>query len=201
MRDATILRLLSFMLSERQHETSCITMRNHVVLKTWGIYWKFLWCKRNNWIWVRYKSFDITQSSNRFVYLLSHKNISQWGEISFDFAFLSSHPCGFFTIFFHTTMVKNLKKYIRKFRWVLHTSYSKASRYTASSCTDLAGAHFWIGSKKIWDELIYEVKTLSSTVFWSSCLHPIKFKSCTNFELHEFFLFPKNVHLKALLYS
>ena len=59
-----------------------------------------------------------------------------------------------------------------------HTSsvywYSKASRYTASSCTDLAGARFWIGSKKIWDERIYEVKTLSSTVFWSSCLHPIK---------------------------
>ena len=25
-------------------------------------------------------------------------------------------------------------------------------------------------------------------------------KSCTNFELHEFFLSPKNVHLKALLY-
>ena len=25
--------------------------------------------------------------------------------------------------------------------------------------------------------------------------------SCKNFELHEFFCFPKNVHLKALLYS
>ena len=24
--------------------------------------------------------------------------------------------------------------------------------------------------------------------------------SCSNFELHEFFHFPKNVHLKALLY-
>ena len=57
----------------------------------------------------------------------------------------------------------------------LHSSlYSKASRYTALSCTDLAGASFWMGSKKIWDERIYEVKTLSSTVFWSSCLHPIK---------------------------
>ena len=42
---------------------------------------------------------------------------------------------------------------------------SKASRYTASSCTDLAGARFWIGFKKTWDERIYEVKTLSSTVF------------------------------------
>ena len=29
-------------------------------------------------------------------------------------------------------------------------------------------------SKKTWDERIYEVKTLSSTIFWSSCLHPIK---------------------------
>ena len=27
--------------------------------------------------------------------------------------------------------------------------YSKASRYTALSCTDLPGARFWIGSKKI----------------------------------------------------
>ena len=53
-------------------------------------------------------------------------------------------------------------------------NYSKASRYTASSCTDLADARFWIGSKNIWAERIYVVKTLSSTVFWSSCLHPIK---------------------------
>ena len=40
------------------------------------------------------------------------------------------------------------------------------------------------------------MKTLSSTVFWSSCLH----KSCMNFGLHDFFLSPKNLHLKALLY-
>ena len=52
--------------------------------------------------------------------------------------------------------------------------YSKASRYMALSCTDLTGALFWIGSKKIWDEQINEVKTLSNTVFWASCLHPIK---------------------------
>ena len=52
--------------------------------------------------------------------------------------------------------------------------YSKASRYTASSCTDLAGARFWIGSKRIRDEQIYVVKTLSSTVFWSFCLYPMK---------------------------
>ena len=73
--------------------------------------------------------------------------------------------------------------------------YSKASRYKASSFTDLTGAHFWIGSKKIWDERIYVVKLLSSTVFWS-----LSHKSCTNFELHKFFLSPKYVHLKALLY-
>ena len=52
--------------------------------------------------------------------------------------------------------------------------YSKASRYTASSCMDHAGARFWIGSKKNWNEWIYAVKTLSSMVFWPSCLHPIK---------------------------
>ena len=34
----------------------------------------------------------------------------------------------------------------------------KASRYTASSYTDLAGVCFWIGSKKIWAERIYVVK-------------------------------------------
>ena len=33
----------------------------------------------------------------------------------------------------------------------LNIDYSKALRYTASSCTDLAGARFWIGSKNIWD--------------------------------------------------
>ena len=33
--------------------------------------------------------------------------------------------------------------------------YSKASRYTASSCTDLAGARFWIGSKNVWDARFY----------------------------------------------
>ena len=48
------------------------------------------------------------------------------------------------------------------FQWL---RYSKASRYTASSCMDLAGAHFQIGSKNIWAERIYVVKTLSSTVF------------------------------------
>ena len=52
--------------------------------------------------------------------------------------------------------------------------YRKALRYTASSCTDLSGARFWMGSKKIWDEWIYEVKTLSSTIFWVLCLHSIK---------------------------
>ena len=28
----------------------------------------------------------------------------------------------------------------------------------------------------------------------------LNYKSCTNFELHKFFLSQKNVHLKALLY-
>ena len=63
--------------------------------------------------------------------------------------------------------------------WVINFSsifpqYSKASRYTASSCTDLDNARFCIGSKKIWDARIYVVKTLSSTVFWWSCLCLIK---------------------------
>ena len=52
--------------------------------------------------------------------------------------------------------------------------YSKASRYTASSCTDLDNAHFWIGSKKIWDTRIHVVKTLSCTFILWSCLCLIK---------------------------
>ena len=64
------------------------------------------------------------------------------------------------------------KMFFFSFFKIMH--YSKASRYTASSCTDLAGARFWIWSKNIWDERIYVMKTLSSTVFWSSCIYPIK---------------------------
>ena len=72
--------------------------------------------------------------------------------------------------------MKFYKHYVNVFERIqqIILRYSKASRYTASSCTDLAGALFRIGSKKIWDERIYEVKTLSSMVFSSSCLHPIK---------------------------
>ena len=44
-------------------------------------------------------------------------------------------------------------------------NYSKASRYMASRCTDLDNVRFLIGSNKIWDELIYVVKTLSCTFF------------------------------------
>ena len=46
--------------------------------------------------------------------------------------------------------------------------YSKASRYTASSCTDLDNARFWIGSKKIWDARIYVVRTFRYTNFWDA---------------------------------
>ena len=44
-------------------------------------------------------------------------------------------------------------------------NYSKALRYTASSCTDLDNARFWIGSQKIWDAQIYVMKNLSYTFF------------------------------------
>ena len=77
--------------------------------------------------------------------------------------------------------------------------YSKASRYTASSCTDLADARFWIGSKNIWAEQIYVLKPWATRFFDDLAFTLLNKKSCTNFELHEFFLSPKNVHLKALL--
>ena len=34
---------------------------------------------------------------------------------------------------------------------LLFLKYSKASRYTTSSCTDLDSARFWIGSKNTWE--------------------------------------------------
>ena len=46
----------------------------------------------------------------------------------------------------------------------MQKTYRKASRYTASSCTDLDNARFLIGSKKIRDARIYVVKTLSCMV-------------------------------------
>ena len=80
-----------------------------------------------------------------------------------------------------------VKSYYR-WRHVLLLWYSKASRYTALSCTDLADARFWIGSKIIWDKRIYLVKARFSDHLAFTLLSN---KSCTNFELHEFFFPPK----------
>ena len=41
-------------------------------------------------------------------------------------------------------------------------TYSKALRYTASSCTDLDSARFWIGSKKPWDARFWIIFTLAA---------------------------------------
>ena len=82
----------------------------------------------------------------------------------------------------------------------LISSYSKASRYTASSCTDLAGALFWIGFKNIWAEWIYVVKPWAARFFDDLAFALLSNSSFTNFELHKYFHSPKNVHLKALLY-
>ena len=76
-------------------------------------------------------------------------------------------------------------------------NYSKASRYMASRCTDLDNARFLIGSKKIWGERIYIVKTLSYTFFDDIAFALLSNSSCMNFELHEFFHAPQNVHLKV----
>ena len=42
----------------------------------------------------------------------------------------------------------------------------KTSRYTASSCTDLDNARFWIGSKKFWDARSLIIFTLAAG-FWT----------------------------------
>ena len=80
---------------------------------------------------------------------------TQWYQTFSNFSCMFLNPNIFFQFEF-------------KLFWFIR--YSKASRYTASRCTDLDNARFWIGSKKIWDERIYVVKTLSCTYFWWSCL-------------------------------
>ena len=78
---------------------------------------------------------------------------------------------------------------------------SKAPSYTASSNMGLADTRFLIGSKTIWDTRIYVVKTLKAAPFYDNFALTLLINfSCMNFELHGFFLVPKNVHLKALLY-
>ena len=49
--------------------------------------------------------------------------------------------------------------------WSTDGTYSKASRYTASSCMDLNNVRFWIGSKKFWNAWIYIVRTFRCTRF------------------------------------
>ena len=51
--------------------------------------------------------------------------------------------------------------------------------------------------QKIWDARVYVVKTAA---WFFDDLAFASNSNCTNFELQEFFHFPKNVHLKALLY-
>ena len=101
--------------------------------------------------------------------------------------------------------------YVNEWKWI----YSKALRYTALSCTDVADTRFWIGSQIIWDQRIFVVRTLRCTKFemnesmkWKPlaarfsdhlAFTLLNNKSCTNFEQHGLFLPPKKVHLKALL--
>ena len=47
--------------------------------------------------------------------------------------------------------IRTVQTPLRKEGPVKEVYYSKASRYTASRCTDLDNARFWIGSKNIWD--------------------------------------------------
>ena len=77
--------------------------------------------------------------------------------------------------------------------------YSKALNYTSLSYTGLADAHFLIVSYKDWDKRIYAVKSLSYMFIDTFAVTLLSNSSCTNFEVHEFFHSPKNVHLKALL--
>ena len=59
--------------------------------------------------------------------------------------------------------------------------YSKASRYTASSCTDLDNARFCIGSKKQWDARFLKNCCLRCTFFWEARILINIFLRCTDF--------------------
>ena len=65
--------------------------------------------------------------------------------------------------------------------------YSKASRYTASSCTDLDSTRFWIGSKKPWDAR-FLINCYEMHVFWEERILMNIFFSCTDFgfKVHMF---------------
>ena len=73
--------------------------------------------------------------------------------------------------------------------------YIKASRYTASSCTDLAGARFWIQFKKIWDE-----KPWAARFFDHLALTLLSNKSCTNLSWTSFF-FPQKTCISRPYYT
>ena len=66
--------------------------------------------------------------------------------------------------------------------------YSRASRYTASSCTDLDNARFWIGSKKFWDtrflmNFIWDARIFDffPKIFWDARFFINCYLRCTNF--------------------
>ena len=62
--------------------------------------------------------------------------------------------------------------------WNRHRKeYSRASRYTAISCTDLDNARFWIGSKTFWDARFFDKLLLEMHEFLRSTIF---------LELHSF---------------
>ena len=78
----------------------------------------------------------------------------------------------------------------------------KTSWYTDSSHMDLAGACFRIWSKKKFGmKKFMKWKPWAAQFSYHFAFTLLSNKSCMNFELPEFLLSPKYVHLKALLYS
>ena len=82
--------------------------------------------------------------------------------INYNFFFFSVCEFRKYTRYLRQTCIDEPNK--GEFPILSITVYSKASRYTASSYTDLDNARFWIGSKKIWDAQIYVVETLNCTL-------------------------------------
>ena len=85
-------------------------------------------------------------------------------------------------------LVQNLMDKTRYFcpgpnqKWSENNGLIYSKKYTASSCTDLDNARFWIGSKKIWDAQNV-VKILSWTFFDVLAFALLSNSSCMSFSI------------------
>ena len=118
-------------------------------------------CSTTKWfLWKLDNLSHLYNSTNLDISLVHHMSTNPffwiyWFCSQFRSQFcLFSLACSIRMSHWHHTMVDGTEFWLTCMRLKLLRKagipYSKASRYMASSCTDLAGARFWIGSKNIW---------------------------------------------------